>query len=439
LDTSLRRTSRRTSPPGPAAWALAAAAAGLLWLSQAAGVAAGPALPPQAVAPPDTCVECHRVLGGRLAEPTFKIADDIHVKRGFSCSACHGGDPRAPGLEAMDPKRGFVGKLKPAQLPSLCGRCHSRPEVMRRFNPAIPTDEVARFFTSVHGRRLMQGDLRVATCTSCHGVHPILAASDSRSPVFPANVPTTCARCHADATAMKPYGIPATQLADYQASVHGEALLKRGSKQAPACNDCHGNHGAVPPGVDSVANVCAQCHTSPRDLFVRSPHRAVFEAAGLPQCTVCHGNHRILRPSDEMVGASAPAVCARCHAEGSKGGIAAKAIRTALDDLKASMAAAAEIVARAEDAGMDMADAKLPLSDAQTQLILARNLVHSLSLREVRSAATEGAGLSRKATDLGRAGLAEIAFRRRGLVLALAVIAVLLAGLYLKTRATPGP
>ncbi|MBM3469228.1 MAG: hypothetical protein FJX73_00320 [Armatimonadetes bacterium] len=439
MDTSLRRTSRRTSPPGPAAWALAAAAAGLLWLSQAAGVAAGPALPPQAVAPPDTCVECHRVLGGRLAEPTFKIADDIHVKRGFSCSACHGGDPRAPGLEAMDPKRGFVGKLKPAQLPSLCGRCHSRPEVMRRFNPAIPTDEVARFFTSVHGRRLMQGDLRVATCTSCHGVHPILAASDSRSPVFPANVPTTCARCHADATAMKPYGIPATQLADYQASVHGEALLKRGSKQAPACNDCHGNHGAVPPGVDSVANVCAQCHTSPRDLFVRSPHRAVFEAAGLPQCTVCHGNHRILRPSDEMVGASAPAVCARCHAEGSKGGIAAKAIRTALDDLKASMAAAAEIVARAEDAGMDMADAKLPLSDAQTQLILARNLVHSLSLREVRSAATEGAGLSRKATDLGRAGLAEIAFRRRGLVLALAVIAVLLAGLYLKTRATPGP
>ncbi|MDI6773661.1 MAG: hypothetical protein QME77_13920, partial [bacterium] len=143
MDTSLHRTS----PPGGAAWALGAAIAVLLWLSQAAGVAAAPAPPPQPVAPSDTCVECHRVLGGRLAEPTQKIADDIHVKRGFSCSACHGGDPRAPGLEAMDPKRGYVGKPKPAQLPALCGRCHSRPEVMRRFNPAIPTDEVARFFT----------------------------------------------------------------------------------------------------------------------------------------------------------------------------------------------------------------------------------------------------------------------------------------------------
>jgi len=426
LDTSLRRTSL----PGRVAWALAAGTAGLLWLSQAVGVAGAPA---------DTCVECHRVLGGRLAEPTSKIADDIHVKRGFSCSACHGGDPRAPGLEAMDPKRGFVGRPKPAQLPALCGRCHSRPEVMRRFNPAIPTDEVARFFTSVHGQKLLKGDQRVATCTSCHGVHPILAASDSRSPVFPANVPATCGRCHADATAMKPYGIPTTQLADYQASVHGEALLKRGSKQAPSCNDCHGNHGAVPPGVDSVANVCAQCHSSPRDLFVRSPHRAVFEASGLPQCTVCHGNHRILRPSDEMVGVSAPAVCAQCHAEGSKGGIAARDIRAALEDLKSSTAAAAELVARAENAGMDMSDAQLPLTDARTQLILARNLVHSLSLPEVQSAATEGIGLSRRAAGLGGAGLAEIAYRRRGLVAALAVIAVLLAGLYLKTRTIPGP
>lgn len=434
MDTLLRRISL----PPPVAWALIAGTAGLLWLSQAAVVTAAPAAPP-AAAPPDSCVDCHRVLGGRLAEPVLRIADDIHVKRGFSCSACHGGDPRSPGLEAMDPRKGFVGRLKPAQLPALCGRCHSSPEVMRRFNPSIPTDEVARFFSSVHGRRLMQGDLRAATCTSCHGVHPILAASDSRSSVFPANVPATCARCHSDATAMKPYGIPTTQLADYQASVHGEALLKRGSKQAPACNDCHGNHGAVPPGVDSVANVCAQCHRSPRDLFVRSPHRVAFEALGLPQCSVCHGNHRILRPTDEMVGVDAPAVCGQCHAGGSRAGLVAGTIRTALEDLKTSMASAAEIVARAENAGLDMTDAKLPLSDAKTQLILARNLVHGLSLTEVQSAATEGIGFSRKAADLGRAGLAEIAFRRRGLLVALGVMTVLLVGLYLKTRTTPGP
>jgi len=424
--------------------ALVGLAVGAVWFAHARPIPAAPApaatpAAPSPARPFDSCVDCHRNLGGRLAAPALRIADDIHVKRGFSCAACHGGDPRAAGLEAMDPKKGFVGKPKPAQLPTLCGNCHSKPEVMRRFNPNIPTDEVARFFTSVHGQKLLKGDTRVATCTSCHGVHPILAVSDSKSPVFPTNVPATCARCHADAQYMKPYGIATTQYAEYQASVHGEALLKRGSKQAPTCNDCHGNHGAAPPGVTSVANVCAQCHGSQRDLFVRSPHKAAYEAAGLPQCTVCHSNHKIVQPSDAMVGAAAPAVCAQCHAEGSKGAASARAIRTALEDLKTSMASAADVVARAENAGMDMTDAKLPLSDAQTQLILARNLVHSLSLREVQSAATEGVGLSQRAADFGRAALAEIAFRRRGLIFALAVLVILALGLYLKIRAMPGP
>lgn len=432
-------SSRRRPPPGAVLrWALVLAGAGLFWLAWPADVVAAPAAPPPAAAPSDSCIDCHRALGGRLAAPVLSIADDIHVKRGFSCSACHGGDPRAPGVESMDPKRGFVGKPAPARIPALCGSCHARPEIMRKYNPNIPTDEVARFLTSVHGQKLAQGDQKVATCTGCHGVHPILAASDSRSPVFPSNVPATCARCHADATYMKPYGISTAQYDDYRASVHGEAVLQRGSKQAPSCNDCHGNHGAVPPGIDTVANACAQCHSSARDLFVRSPHRAAFAGMGLAQCVACHGDHRIVRPSDEMVGAATPAVCAQCHAADSRGGRAAAAIRAALEDLKGSLATAEEVVARAENAGIDMSDAKLPLNDATTQLILARNLVHSLSLREVQSAATEGVGLSRKAADLGRAGLAEIAFRRRGLAVALGVMGILVLGLYLKIKSLPG-
>jgi predicted CXXCH cytochrome family protein len=420
---------------------LPAPVAMVLWALIAQAVWAAPAPTPRPVpAPPsDSCVNCHRALGGRLAEPALKIADDIHVRRGFTCAACHGGDPTAPGMEAMDRARGFVGRPKAPDLPALCGTCHSSPEIMRRFNPRTPTDEVARFQTSVHGQRLRAGDTRVATCTSCHGVHPILAVTDSRSPVFASNVPATCARCHADAERMKPYGIPINQYADYQASVHGEALLVRGNRQAPACNDCHGNHGAVPPGVSSVANVCAQCHSSQRDLFVRSPHRAAFQKASLTQCTVCHSNHRILRPSDEMVGATGRAVCAQCHPAESPGGQAAGIMRQSLEDLKSSIKTAGAVVSRAENLGVDMTDAKLPLSDAQTQLTLARNLVHSLSLRELQTAVTVGAGLSRKAEDLGLAGLGEIEYRRRGLVVALAILAVLLAGLVLKLRALPGP
>ncbi|MDR7483969.1 MAG: hypothetical protein QN187_01420 [Armatimonadota bacterium] len=48
-------------------------------------------------------------------------------------------------------------------------------------------------------------------------------------------------------------------------------------------------------------------------------------------------------------------------------------------------------------------------------------------------------GLARRAADLGLAALDEIAFRRWGLVVALVVIAVLMLGLYLKSRALGVP
>src|SRR3970040_847699 len=114
-----------------ARWALLALVVGGLWVVRPQSIPAAPAAPPASpvtpaprVAPSDSCIDCHRNLGGRLAAPTLRIADDIHVKRGLSCSACHGGDPKAPGVEAMDPKKGFVGKRKPAQLAAACGSCH---------------------------------------------------------------------------------------------------------------------------------------------------------------------------------------------------------------------------------------------------------------------------------------------------------------------------
>ena len=59
---------------------------------------------------------------------------------------------------------------------------------------------------------------------------------------------------------MASHGIPMDQLALYKKSVHWHTLAEVGDISAPTCNDCHGNHGAVPPGVDSVGNVCGQCH-----------------------------------------------------------------------------------------------------------------------------------------------------------------------------------
>ena len=142
---------------------------------------------------------------------------------------------------------------------------------MKKFNPALRVDQEKEYATSVHGQLLKTGNTKVATCISCHGVHGIRAVNDALSSVYPLNVAETCAKCHGDAAHMAEFKIPTDQYANYKRSVHAKALYERQDLAAPTCNDCHGNHGAAPPGIASVANVCGQCHARQGELFQASP------------------------------------------------------------------------------------------------------------------------------------------------------------------------
>ena len=174
----------------------------------------------------------------------------------------------------MSRKAGWKGKIDRKQVPQLCGCCHSNPAYMRQYNPSLRTDQLDQYHTSVHGKRLAAGDTKVAVCIDCHSVHDIRPPSDPRSTVNPVNVAKTCSRCHSDAAYMKPYGIPTDQFAKYSTSVHHEAMVVRGDLSAPTCTTCHGNHGAVPPGVDKVQNVCANCHVFQAQMYEKSSHKA---------------------------------------------------------------------------------------------------------------------------------------------------------------------
>jgi predicted CXXCH cytochrome family protein len=242
---------------------------------------------------------------------------------------CHGGDGGALDPErSMDAAKGFVGKPAPLALSTFCGKCHSDAELMRTYNPSLRVDQTREYATSVHGKLLAEGNVEVATCVSCHGSHGIRAVSDSNAPVFPAKVAETCGACHTD------------QSAQYHASVHADALLTRQDLSAPTCNDCHGNHGAAPPGVTAVANVCGACHSRQSDLFRQSPHDPAFEALGVGQCLACHNNHDVSRPDDDMLGIGPNATCVQCHSEGEPGFEAAKLMKQDIDELSAHFNAA---------------------------------------------------------------------------------------------------
>ncbi len=387
---------------------------------------------------PSSCVNCHTGLEARLSNPVAQFEHDIHRSRGLSCHDCHGGNPQASDKAgAKDTLWGYTAKPEPQQIPAFCGKCHSDADLMKKFNPSQRVDQVQEYFTSMHGRRLQAGDRKVATCVSCHGVHGIRSPGDPQSAVYAKNVAETCSGCHASAEHMAGYGIPHDQFVKYRSSAHAVALYDRNDLSAPTCNDCHGNHGAMPPGVASVANVCGQCHGRQAELFQKSPHKDPFDRMQIGECIRCHNNHAILSPTDSMAGVGEGSVCISCH-NSDAGHAAAQRIGKGLGDLNARIEGATTILNDAERAGMEVSHAKFELRDAVDGLTQARVLVHSASADEVETAVGPALEVAAKSYTAGENAFAELAYRRKGLALSLVFILFLALLVYLKVRQIEG-
>jgi cytochrome b subunit of formate dehydrogenase len=138
-------------------------------------------------------------------------------------------------------------------------------------------------------------------------------------------IPSVCAKCHASITQ------------EYRESIHGTAVA-RGSKDAPVCTDCHGEHNILhskdPKSPVAAANVssmiCVPCHNSVKlsDKYGFAPNRGKsFEtsyhglalrggSAEVANCASCHGVHNIKPSSDpaSMVSkANLSKTCGKCH------------------------------------------------------------------------------------------------------------------------------
>ncbi len=379
---------------------------------------------------PERCAECHSKLSDdRLSKPARLFPTDIHAQKGFGCLACHGG---AAGHDAA---AGFLSKPERRDIPRLCGQCHSDAQYMKQFNPALRTDQVSEYWTSVHGHRLAEAnDPNVATCVDCHRVHEIRPPNDPKSSVFPLNVAETCGHCHADDKRMAQYRIPTDQLSKWRQSVHGRLMSEKEDLSAPTCNDCHGNHGATPPGIGSIRNVCGQCHATNADFFSASGHVEIFEKAGLPGCETCHSNHAIMPVSDDILVRRNDEVCRRCHAQNDTLGGEFRAMALLLDSLKTSFDESQQILRDAANGGMEVSQAQFELEDVNNALTKARSSIHTFHVEPVRTNVEAGLKLTAAGIARGRDALGEHTFRRQGLALSGLVILLLITGLLLKIR-----
>jgi hypothetical protein len=382
----------------------------------------------------DTCVECHTAMDGPIQRPALLIKDDVHTANGLSCSDCHGGDRTSDDpTVAMSKAKGFIGKPKRTAVPQLCAKCHGSPDYMRRFRPQQRVDQFELYKTSIHGKRLASGDENVATCIDCHSVHDIRAVKDAMAPVHPLRLPDTCGRCHGDAQKMAQYGIPTNQLEQYRTSVHW-AALKKGDLSAPNCASCHGNHGAKPPQVESVAAVCGSCHVLFAQLYEKSVHQPIFSAAsGGGGCIVCHSNHAIHQPSTSML-AGSHAVCSACHEPATLGARTGEQMAQWIDGLDAALKHSEAVLAEADKYGMEVSEAQVRLGDGRENLVKARLAMHTFQPEEMHKPIEAGIAVADETLRAGQAALHDKDVRRVGLAISVFFITITVVAILLVIR-----
>jgi hypothetical protein len=245
------------------------------------------------------CLICHgeatatRADGRPLGRDLPRFKDSVHGQLGASCVDCH--------VDLASAELPHPEKLAPAQ----CASCH----------PAA----IEQYARSVHaGRAVRKG----ATCTGCHGVHDILPVKDPASPAYHLNVAATCGRCHADTAMMGARaGIPAA----FTASIHGQALSRRGLVVAPNCATCHGNHDVREPSDReskvhraNVPATCGTCHAGIRREYDGSVHAAAVRKGEMGAvCSDCHSAHDI-RATVPAWRLGVVKECGACHEESAR-------------------------------------------------------------------------------------------------------------------------
>ena len=139
-----------------------------------------------------TCGRCHagirrNYLEGVHGKDYIKGAADVPV-----CTDCHS-EHSIQGPEDLN------SVVYSTRVAGVCSRCHDNERLGRQYG--FLTSRLKSYASSYHGTASKFGETRVANCASCHGFHDIRASNDPKSSIHPANLSTTCGRCHPGAGA----------------------------------------------------------------------------------------------------------------------------------------------------------------------------------------------------------------------------------------------
>lgn len=267
--------------------------------------------------PTADCYLCHTAIADIHKESIHGISLAEGINEAAQCWDCHGSHHI---LRVADKS----SKAHVSNLVNTCGACHDNPEFIKKFSFAVKAPG-KMYSLSVHGKLVESEKKDAATCITCHGSHDIKNRVQPGSKIAGINLPGTCAGCHPKITD------------EYKQSIHWIGV-KKGIREAPACNDCHSEHNihAINTATkrDEIKkiqdNTCLQCH---QNLLLSERYGIKGSAAGkyedsyhglavnrgdkkAAMCVDCHGVHKILPKShieSDINPRNVVNTCKTCH------------------------------------------------------------------------------------------------------------------------------
>ncbi len=263
------------------------------------------------------CGACHKQEKKKYLKSDHSDALSSGIESAPDCLKCHKNSITSKTI------RKDTLKIKIVQT-ELCLSCHlDKPEVKARTAPSAGF--LIAYENSIHGKALLNGNKKAASCVNCHNSHDILSPKNNASTVNKFNIPKTCGKCHIKIEKV------------YEASIHGTALRK-GSTDAPVCTNCHGEHDILntknPKSPVSFTNVssqvCSKCHSSVKlsqkygllsdrfQTYEDSYHGLALSGGSVAaaNCSSCHGSHNIKPASDSTSTINKNNLantCGQCH------------------------------------------------------------------------------------------------------------------------------
>lgn len=265
----------------------------------------------------ETCGKCHK----ETVEHFKKSKHGQELSKGNdkapTCTDCHGEHDIQSTLLSND-----FSKLN---LTDKCLSCHKDGKIPHK-NFKGEEELITGYQKSAHYTALKDGNFEAPTCYQCHGAHEMESTDNPDSKISKKNIANTCGQsgCHI------------SQLTDYKGSIH-EIGVGKDNKDAPTCNNCHGNHGIVTKNIDNklqkardIVTLCSNCHSSVElverndlptqvsETFSESFHGLAIRGGGkeAANCESCHGNHNV-RPSTDSLSTinkrNLPQTCGKCH------------------------------------------------------------------------------------------------------------------------------